>query len=41
MGLSKNEKNFRFYLKNYHPDKYKKLIEMEKEEIFSGQITPT
>jgi hypothetical protein len=41
MDLSENEKKFRSYLKKYHPQKYLKLIEMEKEELFSGKIIPT
>ena len=29
--LSRNEINFRKYLKQYHPDKYRELLSKEKE----------
>jgi len=40
MKLNENEKQFRAYLKKYHPTKYKKLITMETEDT-TPIIIPT
>jgi hypothetical protein len=39
--ISENEKQFRNYLKKFHPDKYTQLITMENEEIQALIFTPT
>jgi len=40
MKLSENEKRFRTYLKKYHTEAYKKLIDMENEDT-TPIIMPT